>query len=216
MPPEGESSPRDILICRHAETAWNRERRIMGALDVPLSDAGRAQSRDLARLLSAFDITRIVTSPLVRAVETAEILAAGLEVDVSIDPDLEEVRFGRWEGLTYEEIRSDPQYAGYVANPVEHPTPGGETIGDVQRRGVAAIDRAVAGERTLFVSHGDLIRATLCRYLSIPLAQYRRLRIDNASVSAFADDRGRIEVKFVNLLAAPERAWERLHWERKT
>ena len=215
MPPE-EGGTRDILLCRHGETAWNRERRIMGSLDVPLSEAGRAQCASLARLLAAFDVSRIVTSPLARAAETADILARTLSVPVALDADLEEVRFGHWQGMTYDEIGGDPLFAGYVENPVECPTPGGETALDVQRRGLAAIERAVAGERTLFVSHGDLIRTVLCHFLAMPVAHYRRLRVDNASLCALADHGRRIEVKFLNLLAEPDRAWQRMHWERGT
>jgi broad specificity phosphatase PhoE len=216
MPPDAAASTRDILICRHGETDGTRVRRIMGSLYVPLSDAGRAQCDALARLVAQFDVTTIVTSPLARAAETAEILARALKLEATIDGDLEEVRFGRWEGMTYDEIRTDPAFAGYVTDPVTCTTPGGETIADVQRRGLAAIARARAGERTLFVSHGDLIRSTLCHFLSMPLGQYRRLRVDNASLSALADHGSRIEIKFVNLLPDPARAWERVHWERGT
>jgi broad specificity phosphatase PhoE len=216
MPPEKGGVTRDILLCRHGETAWNRERRIMGSLDVPLSDAGRAQCASLARLLPAFGVTRIVASPLARAAETADIVARALGLPVFVDADLEEVRFGRWQGMTYDEIASDPLFAGYVENPVECATPGGETALDVQRRGLAAVERAASGERTLLVSHGDLIRTVLCHFLAIPVGQYRRLRVDNASLSAFADHAGRIEIKFVNLLAEPDRAWHRVHWERGT
>ena len=118
--------------------------------------------------------------------------------------------------MTYDEIRGDPLFAGYVRDPAAHATPGGETALDVQKRGVAAIERARPGERTLFVSHGDLIRTALCHFLGVPVAHYRRLRVDNASLSAFTDHGGRSEIKFINLLAEPDRAWERVHWERGT
>lgn len=215
MPPE-HPTVRDILICRHGETAWNRERRIMGALDVPLNEAGRRQCEHLARVLRSFGVVRIVSSPLARAAETARMLAAGLDAEVCFDSDLEEVRFGRWQGLTYEEIGRDPAYAEFALDPVRNPTPGGETIVDVQRRGLAALGRARPEERTLFVSHGDIIRATLCHFLSVPLEQFRRLRIDNCGLSALKAEGERVEVKFLNMLADPERVWAPLHWERAT
>jgi len=214
MPPE--PTERDILICRHGETAWNRARRIMGTLDVPLSDVGRRQCALLATVLRPFAIRRIVSSPLVRAAETARLLASELDGEVCFDADLEEVRFGRWQGLTHDEIRRDPAYENFAADPVRNPTPGGETILDVQARGLAALGRARPGERTLFVSHGDIIRATLCHFLSVPLGQFRRLRIDNGGVSAVVAAQDRVEVKFLNMLPDPERVWDALHGPRAT
>jgi broad specificity phosphatase PhoE len=212
MPPD--RSARDILICRHGETLWNRERRIMGSLDIPLSDEGRSQCELLGRVLGGFGITRIVSSPLARAEQTAQILAGHLGVELSFDSDLEEVRFGRWQGLTYEEIRDDPDYGHFAVDPIRRPTPGGETVIEVQARGLAAIDRARPGERTLFVSHGDIIRAALCHFLAVPLDQFRRLRIDNCGVSALVQEGDRVEVKFLNMLPDPERVLEPLHWVR--
>jgi probable phosphoglycerate mutase len=216
MPPEESSRVRDILICRHGETVWNRDRRVMGTLDIPLSEDGRRQCERLAGVLGGFGVDRIVSSPLARANESARILASALGLDVSFDEDLAEVRFGRWQGMGYDEVRLDPDFGRFMADPVGETTPGGETILDVQRRGLAAFTRAAAGARTLFVSHGDIIRASLCHYLSIPVAEFRRIRIDNCGVSAVVLDGARVEVKFVNMLADPERAWDPVHWTRPT
>jgi broad specificity phosphatase PhoE len=214
MPLETAGSVRDLLFCRHGETQWNRERRIMGALDVPLSDAGRRQCASLGALLRDFGVDRIVSSPLARAAETAHALSAIIGAGVSYDDDLEEVRFGCWQGKTYEEIARDPAYDEYARDPVACATPGGESLRDVQRRGLAAVERLPTGVRTLVVSHGDLIRATLCHFLALPLTEFRRLRIDNCSLSAVRVEAGRVEVKFLNLVPDPERVWERLHWSR--
>jgi probable phosphoglycerate mutase len=215
MPPEDEAGGvRDILICRHGETAWNRQRRVMGTLDIPLSNDGRRQCERLAVVLAGFGVTHVVSSPLARAAESARILGTALGLEISFDPDLEEVRFGRWQGMSYEEIRADPAYHRFVADPVREATPGGETVLDVQRRGLAALGRAPMDARTLFVSHGDIIRASLCHYLAIPIAEFRRMRIDNCSVSALSEANGHVEVKFVNTLPDPERAWDPVHWTR--
>jgi probable phosphoglycerate mutase len=186
----------------------------MGTLDVPLNEAGREQCERTAAALSGLGVERIVSSPLARATETARIFSSVLRLDVSFDDDLQEVRFGRWQGSSYDDVRHDPEFQRFMADPVTNATPGGETIVDVQRRGLAAFARAAAGERTLFISHGDIIRATLCQYLAIPIAEFRRMRIDNCSLSAVAFDDARVEVKFVNLLADPERAWDPIHWTR--
>jgi len=222
MPPEHDeasTAKRRVVLIRHGETDWNRELRVMGRADIPLNAAGRAQCRSAAHVLEPFGITSIVSSPLVRALESARILASALGLTVSVDEQLEEVHFGSWQGQTYDQVIDDPTYRAFLVDPVGQRTPGGETIVDVQRRGVAAVQRNAGDEpgdgATLFVSHGDVIRATLCEFLGMPLREFRRIRIDNCGITAIAGSARHPEVKFVNLLADPGRAWEPLHWRRR-
>jgi broad specificity phosphatase PhoE len=197
---------------RHGETAWNREGRVMGDLDVPLSDVGRRQCEDAATLLADLGIDRIVTSPLARAAETAAIVAGRLGVGTSEDARLVEVRFGEWQGLTYEEVATDPRYRAFAIDPVGCPTPGGETAADVQRRGLEGLDSATTGDCVLVVTHGDIIRTLLCHFLGAPLAAYRRIRVDNCGLSAIALHGTSTEVKFLNVLSDPARAASATHW----
>ncbi len=216
-PTQPESAVRTILLLRHGETAWNRERRVMGHENVPLSDAGRAQCERVGALLERWSVDRIVSSPLERARQSAEIIARCLDIEVETDERLAEVRFGRWQGKRYSEIIDDPEYHEFLKDPVGSPTPGGETIADVQRRGLAAIEeRATPAARTLFVSHGDIVRSAICHFLAIPLAEFRRIRVDNCGLTAITEAAGRPEVKFVNLLVDSDRAWDPLHWSSAT
>lgn len=201
-----------VVLMRHGETAWNRDRRIMGDLDVPLTDEGRAQCRAAAALLEGLRIDRVVASPLARAVESAGIVASRLGRPVTEDARLVEVRFGEWQGLTYDEVASDPRYHAFAADPVSVATPGGETVAAVQQRALEALAGITPGETVLFVTHGDLIRTLLCHFLETPLATYRRLRTDNCGLSAVGVGQGLPEVKFLNVLADPARAREALHW----
>ena len=139
-----EKAHATLILMRHGETAWNRERRIMGDLDIPLTDEGRAQCEGAAALLAGYGVTRIVSSPLVRAAESAAIVSARLGLPVEHDARLVEVRFGQWQGLTYEEVGADPRYAAFAADPVANPTPGGETVRDVQARGLEGLGAAMA------------------------------------------------------------------------
>jgi broad specificity phosphatase PhoE len=214
MPPD--DSVVSVIVMRHGETEWNKESRVMGRSDIPLSDAGRRQSERAAAVLAHFSVDRIVSSPLVRAKETADIVSRHLDVDVQTDEQLQEVEFGSWQGMTYREIRADPRYGEFLKDPVNNRTPGGENIADVQSRGLAAIAAAKPGERVLFVSHGDIIRAAISYFLDVPLRQFRRIRVDNCGLTAIAVADGRPEVKFVNMLADPERAWDPLHWSTRT
>lgn len=215
MPPETQALSSTLILLRHGETAWNRERRLMGDADVPLSDAGRVQCERVGEVLAGFGIDRIRSSPLLRAAESARIVAESIGAPIQTDDALVEVRFGDWQGKTYEEIGTDPRFQAYLQDPVTAATPGGETAVDVQRRGLAGLAAAEPGESVLFVTHGDLIRSVLCHFLAMPLAEFRRLRIDNCGMSAVAVTAGLGEVKFINMLADPVRAWDPVHWTRR-
>jgi phosphoserine phosphatase len=199
------------LLMRHGETAWNREGRVMGRKPIELDADGRAQvqaSVPFARLLQP---ELIITSPLARARQSAEIIAAGVgDVPVAEDPQLSEVKYGRWEGMVYDDLLEDADYLNYRDHPLDAPTPGGETIAQVQSRGVEAVRRAISdnsGRRILFVSHGDIIRTVLCHFMRLELAHFRRIRVDNAAFSGFQMIGDFAEMKFLNLLPDPDRAF---------
>jgi phosphoserine phosphatase len=199
------------LLMRHGETAWNREGRVMGRQPVELDEGGRAQVEMAVPLARQLGLDLIVSSPLARAVQSAEIISRGVDgLEILTDERLEEVRYGAWEGKTYYQLIKDETYISYRKAPLESLTPGGETIRDVQQRGVAAVDAAVTahrGKRILFISHGDIIRTVLCHYMRLDLIHFHRLRIDNATFTAVEISDDFAEVKFVNLLPDPDRAF---------
>jgi len=200
-----------VMLMRHGETDWNREGRVMGRNPIELNARGRAQAQAAAHLASGIRPDVIVTSPLVRARQTAEIMSAGLGgVEIVEEPALAEVLYGRWEGMVYNELIADPYYAEYRQAPAEKPTPGGESIPQVQARGVGAVMNALGrhpGGRVMLVSHGDIIRTVLCHFMGLELAYFSRLRIDNASLSTVQVAGKFAELKFLNLLAEPGQAF---------
>jgi phosphoserine phosphatase len=199
------------LLMRHGETAWNRQGRVMGRRPVELDESGRAQVEMAVPLARQLALDLIVCSPLPRAVQSAEIIARGVGgIAILTDERLEEVRYGAWEGMTYHQLIKEESYINYVKAPLDNLTPGGETIRQVQERGVAAVDAAVTthrGKHILFVSHGDIIRTVLCHYMRLDLRHFHRLRIDNATFSAIEISDDFAEVKFLNLLPDPDRAY---------
>jgi broad specificity phosphatase PhoE len=199
------------LLMRHGETAWNREGRVMGRQPVDLDDEGRAQVESAIPLARELEPELIVSSPLPRALQSAEIIARGVGgIEILTDERLEEVRYGAWEGKTYHQLVKDESYINYRKAPLESLTPGGETIRDVQARGVAAVDAAIIahrGKRLLFVSHGDIIRTVLCHFMRLDLKHFHRLRVDNATFSAVEVSDDFAEVKFLNLLPDPRRGF---------
>jgi broad specificity phosphatase PhoE len=199
------------ILMRHGETEWNKQGRVMGRNPVELTEHGRAQVAATARFAESIKPDLIVTSPLVRARQSAEILAAALGgIEIIEEPAIAEVLYGRWEGLHYHELIDDPHYITYRKSPIQHPTPGGETIPEVQARGVAAVMRMIEahpGERIVFVSHGDIVRTVLCHFLKIELEHFHRIRVDNAALSAIQISGEFAEVKFLNLTPDPHQAF---------
>jgi broad specificity phosphatase PhoE len=176
-----------VFLLRHGETAWNKLGRVMGRSQVPLGADGIQQIQKIAPLIATLELDGIYSSPLRRAVQTARLVADGTSLPIRKSEGLNEIAFGEWTGRHFEDMIDDELYRRFIKSPAKTLLPGGETITDVQRRGLNVINEAaqhVPGGRFLMVSHGDVIRAILCHYMKLPLHEYRRLRVDNGSLSA--------------------------------
>jgi phosphoserine phosphatase len=180
-----------ILLARHGETDWNREGRFQGHADPPLNATGRAQAAELAAELKAVELAAVYSSPLRRALETAQAVAAehGPE-PVAVDA-LREVDVGSWQGLTREEIETQfpEQFARWLD--YDQGWEDGESYEEMGRRAVAALlELAVAhqDERVLAVTHGGPIRAAFAFADGTSHADARRLgpRIGNVFLAEFA------------------------------
>jgi len=183
-----------LLLVRHGVTTWNREGRFQGHLDPPLDPIGVEQARLLGARLAAEErgTPRIVTSPLTRAVATAELLAAALagtghRVAVEIRDGLMEIGQGDWSGRTHAEIARDDagRYAAWRAGGGRVIPPGGETLEAATHRIVAALDELTQGQETAvcLVSHGGILRLAAGRLLRLPVLEAWSLDVDNASLS---------------------------------
>jgi probable phosphoglycerate mutase len=169
-----------ILLARHGETPWNAEGRYQGQRDIPLSAIGLSQAAALGLRLRELPITRAVASPLARAAQTAE-LAVGEERRhlLRLDPGLQEIGHGDWEGLLAEEIRErDPerlQAWREAPESVQMPGAGGESLQQVLDRAWPAFERAFHGlhdtDTLLVVAHDAVNRVLLCRILGLPLSR---------------------------------------------
>ncbi len=167
-----------ILLARHGETPWNAEGRYQGRRDIPLSDIGEAQARQLGARLSEIAITRAIASPLARARRTAELaLGAQRATLLQLDDGFAEIGHGDWEGLLASEIRAvDPErLAAWRADPISvlMPGEGGESLSIVLERAWPAFARACEGlgedDTLLIVAHDAVNRVLLCRVLGLPL-----------------------------------------------
>ena len=148
-----------ILLARHGETDWDVERRVQGHSDTPLNDRGREQARKLAGELAGMQVDAVYSSDLVRAHETARIVAEQRGLDVTAIRDLRERHFGTWEGLTDEEI-----FARYPEVLDGAPWGDAETQDEMAARVVEALLRigeTHPGQHVLVISHGGPLRRVL-------------------------------------------------------
>ena len=177
----------ELLLVRHGETDWNRERRFQGHADPPLNEAGREQARELADRLAGEDIVAVYTSDLLRARETAEIVAAVLDADVVALRELREIDVGSWQGLTWPEI--EERHPDGVARWHEdgHGWDSGETYEQLGERIVAALGEIASnhpGQRILVVGHGGTVRAAraFVEGVSVTESRHRSPAIGNCEV----------------------------------
>ncbi|PZP39095.1 MAG: histidine phosphatase family protein [Pseudomonas fluorescens] len=159
------SSPlpgKEFILARHGQTDWNVEGRIQGHTDTPLNATGWQQARDLAQRLESHGVTLIVTSPLKRALYTAEVVSQHLGVSCCIDPDLKERSFGSFEGRLRSEIEREQNLApGSSMTYMDFP-PDAETASALEQRALRCISKWLTrypDENLLFINHGAFFRA---------------------------------------------------------
>ena len=180
-----------VLLVRHGRTTANGAGVLAGWTEgVGLDDTGREQVTALAARLAAVPLAAVVTSPLQRCLETADLMLAGHDpVDRHVDERLGEVRYGDWTGGELKKLAKDPLWKVVQAHPsaMTFPGEGGEAMRDMQARAVAAVRdwNGRVGEDAVYavVSHADVIKAVLADALGMHLDQFQRLVVDPGSVS---------------------------------
>jgi len=181
------------VLWRHARTGWNHEGRFQGQLDVPLDDEGLAQARHAARLLATFPPTRLVSSDLARAADTAQALADLSGLVVVTDPRLRETDGGSWQGRLASEILADDgaRFRAWRSG-ADLPAGGAETRTQVADRAEAAVKAALDGLTSggvlVVATHGGTARALIGRLLGLPLDAWHVLGgLANCSWSVLED-----------------------------
>jgi probable phosphoglycerate mutase len=184
LPTRGE--PAVTVLLRHGQTPMSVEKRYAGTSDVPLTEAGVRQAEAAARRLAAAGIGVIVASPLLRAVRTAQEVAAVTGVPVLTDEGFRETDFGAWEGLTFAEVRErwPAEMAAWLADPEVAP-PGGESFAEASKRVTDALHRVLAGregQTILIVSHVTPIKTLVAQALLAPPPSLYRMHLDVAAL----------------------------------
>ncbi|MGV7929925.1 MAG: histidine phosphatase family protein [Spirochaetota bacterium] len=190
-----------LILVRHGETTWNRENRVQGRSDTPLSETGITQAERLAGSMEGERIDLIVSSPLRRAAETASIINRHIGAPVELDEDLMELDQGIFEGMSFQELSRDHGefLKRWAADPASVVMPGGESLSALQERAWGAVCRITSScDCALAVSHNFTITAILCKILEIPLSDFRRIRLENASKTIIEVGEGTFRATVIN------------------
>jgi broad specificity phosphatase PhoE len=178
-----------LVLIRHGESVGNAERRIQGQGDYPLTDRGRKQSRRLAERLAAFELAAVYSSPIARARETAEVIAARHGLSVIPLPEVREYDFGEVAGLTYQDIveRYQDVVEAYRKGP-DYPRLPGEEGRDAFRQRVARTLWSLAeqhpAQTVAVVTHAGPIAVFCLEVLEMPYRRPIPFAFDNGSLSA--------------------------------
>ncbi|HEY9642578.1 MAG TPA: histidine phosphatase family protein [Coleofasciculaceae cyanobacterium] len=179
----------NIYFLRHGETTFSRSGGFCGELDIELTDVGKEMAEAFAKAYRTFPWTAIYSSPKQRAVHTARPICEAVGMDMHIREGLKEIAYGKWEGLTPEEVSLSyhDDYIRYLADPGWNGPTEGERAVDIARRSVVVlneIEQNHASGNVLVVSHKATIRIMLCELLGIDIGRYRdRLVAPVASLS---------------------------------
>jgi probable phosphoglycerate mutase len=174
------SEPLRLVIWRHGQTDWNVINRFQGHSDIPLNMVGEYQVTHAAKILSAMNPSRIISSDLGRAKQTAQALVELTKVNFEIDPDLRETNGGHWEGRTGDENRAQDgvRFTKWISGEDIRAGEIGETRSEVATRARRAIDRVLAKENSgtfVFVTHGGAARCLLGSILNLPYEKWTTL-----------------------------------------
>jgi probable phosphoglycerate mutase len=182
-----------LLLIRHATNDWVKGRLAGWTPGVHLNEEGKQQANQLATRLAEFSLTAIYSSPLERAMETAQALAQPHAMQVHVVKEIGEVQYGEWTGGELKELAKHELWPVVQFYPSGARFPGGESLTEVQMRAVHAVDdlrtRHTKQECFVVVSHADVIKLVVAHYLGMHADLFQRLVINPASLTAFRFER---------------------------
>ena len=181
----GNDSRRELILIRHGETRSNRDGVFRGRLDIPLSSAGERQARAVGSSLAEAGIRTVITSPLTRAVSTAETAFPGLKIER--ENLLNNLDLGDWSGRRKTDIQAEfpGEWERWIRCPHEISFPGGESLADVHRRARGFLNKFTRGKEISLaaVSHRSVIKCLLGAALGLETDYFWKFHLDNGSIT---------------------------------
>ena len=185
----------EIILVRHGETDWNVAEVFRGRNDVELNETGLKQAELLAGYLGSVEIDTVYSSPLKRALKTAEVIADRKKLEVSVIPGLVDFDFGNWQGLSHQEVRDKYKelYAEWIDYPERVRMPAGESLDDVRRRAMAVVDDVISQQNgsAVLVSHRVVNKVLICALLGLDNSHFWNIRQDTCGLTSFTYEGGR-------------------------
>jgi broad specificity phosphatase PhoE len=183
----------EVILARHGETEWNATEIFRGRVDVALNDTGLRQAQMLGEYLSREKINIVYSSPLQRAVKTAEAVAVLHKLDVNIVDNLNDIDCGEWQGLMLREVkeRYAELYQDWLDTPEQVKLPGGESLEEVRSRVVPFVQDAVmrCGEgKIVLVSHRVVNKVLICALLGLDNSSFWSFKLDTGGITRFNFD----------------------------
>jgi len=180
-----------VVLVRHGQTEWNRVERFRGRADVPLNETGIAQAEATGRRVAKqWQPVAIYSSPLSRAIKTAEAIAQHFTLPVQPHPGLIDIDYGDWQGLTPEEARTRWQTTvdAWYNTPQLARIPRGETLDDLRTRGMAMVNEIVArhvNQTIVLVGHTVINRVILLAILGLTNDRFWHIKQDTCAINVF-------------------------------
>ena len=193
-----------FFLIRHGETEYVKKGLLSGRMPgIHLNEVGLRQANELAAALGSAPIAAIYSSPLERAIETAELIARARGLEVQPAPSLLETNIGEWEGAKAKELRRLPEWKQVQRAPSRFRFPGGESFIEQQARLVAEIERIgllhTRNENIALVFHADPIKLVIAHYLGMPLDSFQRLGCSTGSLSVLHLEESNVMVLQMNI-----------------
>ena len=193
-----------LLLIRHGENDYLARNKLPGHIPgIHLNKRGQEQARELAQTLSRLPIQAIYSSPLERAVETAEPLAQSLGLGIQLRPDLTDLDVGQWEGRSWKALGRTRLWKVIQQTPSQFQFPGGETFVHAQERVVGALNAIAStngNELVAIIFHADPIKLAVAHYLGLQLDNFQRLIAQTGSVTILKMDDSAVKLLALNLI----------------
>jgi broad specificity phosphatase PhoE len=192
-----------IIIVRHGRIEWNRVERFRGRVDIGLDEVGMKQAEVAAKRIREWPISAIYSSPLRRAMDTAQIIATPLGFNVQPMSGIIDIDYGSWQGLSTEQVvaRDDNLYSQWIESPQEVKFPGGESFAEVRERVASAIGDLIQQypkETFVLVSHKVICQILILNLLGLDSSHFWQITQDVCAMNLFEVRGGIPSVLFLN------------------
>ena len=194
----------NVILVRHGQTAWNREERFRGRANIPLNDIGIRQAELTGRRIAAtWRPLAIYSSPLSRAVKTAQAIAKHFDLAVNFHPGLIDIDYGAWQGLSPDEVREQWSSAldDWYKTPHLARIPDGETLDDLRKRAMETVSSLASQHRTetiVLVGHTVINRIILLGVLGLGNERFWHIKQETCAINAFEVHDGQFILSLLN------------------